>query len=594
MTMRLNLPVSNIERPVPESAILVSKTDLKGIITYCNSALCDITGYSEDELIGKPHSLLRHPDVPAELFAQLWGQIQAGIPWRGLIKNRCKNGDHYWVDANLTPLIEDGVRIGYVSLRYRAALRDVAAAEEYFHAAHEGMHPAPPVKSDSQYIVELQRRLAQKIERLEQYRDANEAELRIGSEIMSRLSTAQGDYDSAIRAQIKPAHHFSGDIFMSARTPSGNLNLILADAVGHGLIAALNLLPLTQIFHGMSKKGFNVSQIAAEMNSKIHTTMPVDRFISAVLISIDVRERLIEVWNGGMPAPVLLGRDGEVMQKWTSCNLPLGLLDDGAFSPEVNMFHFDADSQLFVFSDGFLEAESPEGEQFGIERVALSLRQTAPESRFDVAWDCVEKHLRGSPAHDDISFAMVDISELCRHEQPVPRTNLPRAEEPHSHWKIKIALGEDELKYLDIVPFITDLTRQIHLTSEHHCSLYLILSELFNNALEHGILQLDSAIKQGPDGFETYLKLRHERLLALVSASIQIEIEKVKIDDRYGVKISLVDSGTGFDHLTIESNAMDWFAHGQHGRGIAMVKSLAHRLEYAQHGKEVVAYYVCT
>src|SRR5262245_26583179 len=115
--MRNNQPVSQREYTFPPADTLVSVTDLKGRITYCNGAFIEVSGYARDELLGQPHNLVRHPDMPEEAFRDLWATIQAGFPWTGLVKNRRKNGDHYWVQANATPM-KDGERItGFLSVR---------------------------------------------------------------------------------------------------------------------------------------------------------------------------------------------------------------------------------------------------------------------------------------------------------------------------------------------------------------------------------------------------------------------------------------------------------------------------------------------
>src|SRR5690554_476964 len=106
--MRYNGPTTNRERQFGELERLVSKTDTKGRITYANRAFVDISGFTHDELIGKAHNIVRHPDMPEEAFADLWRTLKAGRPWRALVKNRSKNGDHYWVDANVSPIHENG------------------------------------------------------------------------------------------------------------------------------------------------------------------------------------------------------------------------------------------------------------------------------------------------------------------------------------------------------------------------------------------------------------------------------------------------------------------------------------------------------
>ena len=126
--MRMNLPVSHQEYPFPAGQNLVSTTDIQGRITHCNSAFIQISGYSREELLGQPHNLIRHPDVPAEAFRDLWDTVSAGQPWSGLVKNRRKNGDFYWVMANVTPLVQNGQVTGYLSVRTAPERAGVEAA----------------------------------------------------------------------------------------------------------------------------------------------------------------------------------------------------------------------------------------------------------------------------------------------------------------------------------------------------------------------------------------------------------------------------------------------------------------------------------
>src|SRR5574343_303259 len=118
--MRTNFPVTTVEQHLRDDTLIVSKTDLKGRITYINRDFLEISGFTEVELIGEPHNLVRHPDMPPEAFEDLWRDIKAGRPWTGFVKNRCKNGDYYWVLANATPIMENGQIVGYMSVRRKA------------------------------------------------------------------------------------------------------------------------------------------------------------------------------------------------------------------------------------------------------------------------------------------------------------------------------------------------------------------------------------------------------------------------------------------------------------------------------------------
>ncbi len=136
--MRSNLPVTGIEYLLKEGQSIVSKTDTKGRITYVNPSFIEVSGFSEEELIGKAHNLVRHPDMPPEAFADLWATLQAGEPWTGMVKNRRKNGDFYWVVANVVPVQEAGRVTGYMSVRTAPSRAQVAAAGELYRTFRAG------------------------------------------------------------------------------------------------------------------------------------------------------------------------------------------------------------------------------------------------------------------------------------------------------------------------------------------------------------------------------------------------------------------------------------------------------------------------
>lgn len=136
--MRKNLPVYNVETRVRADQFLISKTDKKGIITYANPAFIEISGYTAEELIGKPHNLIRHPDMPPAAFKDLWDTLHAGKPWMGLVKNRRKDGGFYWVLANVTPIMENGEVTGYASVRIKPSRAQIARAQSLYRRMNEG------------------------------------------------------------------------------------------------------------------------------------------------------------------------------------------------------------------------------------------------------------------------------------------------------------------------------------------------------------------------------------------------------------------------------------------------------------------------
>ncbi|MDP3030886.1 MAG: methyl-accepting chemotaxis protein [Rhodocyclaceae bacterium] len=141
--MKNNGPVTQHEKAFPVGKYLVSKTDPRGIITYCNDAFIELSGFAKEELIGKSHNIVRHPDMPAAAFADLWQTVKAGRPWRGRVKNRCKDGDHYWVDAFVVPLRKNGETTGYMSVRSEPTRDQVRAAEALYQKINAGQGKLP-------------------------------------------------------------------------------------------------------------------------------------------------------------------------------------------------------------------------------------------------------------------------------------------------------------------------------------------------------------------------------------------------------------------------------------------------------------------
>jgi aerotaxis receptor len=136
--MRVNSPVTTNEYVMDDGKTIVSSTDLQGNINYANPYFIEVSGFTEEELMGAPQNIVRHPDMPVEAFADLWHTIKDGMPWTGLVKNRCKNGDYYWVLANVTPVIENGKPVGYLSVRTKPSREQVRETDAVYREIKNG------------------------------------------------------------------------------------------------------------------------------------------------------------------------------------------------------------------------------------------------------------------------------------------------------------------------------------------------------------------------------------------------------------------------------------------------------------------------
>lgn len=149
--MRVNSPVTNIEYELDGVNSIVSKTDAKGRITYANPYFVEVSGFELDELIGKAHNVVRHPDMPEAAFADMWATLQAGLPWSGIVKNRRKNGDFYWVKANVTAVWERGEIVGFMSVRTKPTRKQIDVAEDLYAQIRDNPARAPKLKHGKVY-----------------------------------------------------------------------------------------------------------------------------------------------------------------------------------------------------------------------------------------------------------------------------------------------------------------------------------------------------------------------------------------------------------------------------------------------------------
>lgn len=399
-----------------------------------------------------------------------------------------------------------------------------------------------------------------------------------------------------LRAFNLPAETFSGDLLCAARSPDGTLHVLLADASGHGLPAALTALPMTQIFYGMAGKGFPLASIAAELNRKLQAILPVERFVAATLAAIDVRNQSVEVWNGGNPEALYIDAAGQVLQRWPSRHPPLGILAETGFSPLTETLKCDVAGELVLCSDGLVEAQAPSGQVLGLEGLTRLLR-LAPSGvdRLQHVRAGVQAHLQTTSGRDDISCMLVRV--------PVERRQRLRLALPPAlartrvgAWSMQLTYAAQELRYLDVVPALLAFVAQLQPIQPHRTALYLVISELFNNALDHGLLGLDSALKNQADGFERYLNLRRERLAGLDEGHITLGFHLHQEQGQAMLDIFVQDSGPGFDYrrYVAESPPQSGIplASQAHGRGIALVRSLCSQLEYAGCGNQVRVRYV--
>ena len=356
--------------------------------------------------------------------------------------------------------------------------------------------------------------------------------------------------------------------------------MLLGDFTGHGLAAAVGAVPLTAIFYSMVPKGFSISHILRELNAQMHRVLPANLFCCAVMLELDPHKRHLRLFNGGMPSPCIYHRSGE-QRLLKSRHLPLGVLGESAIEAAIEHIPLAEGDYLYLWSDGLHEASNRGGELFGEQRLLRVLSEpVAPEQRFQRLLDAVREFSVGPG--DDLSLVELELDRVGAESQRRPPAAAAGDSESGrlGDWSLQFTFGPQELRDADPLPLLHSVLAQVPGTGRFHDSLAIVLGELFRNALEHGLLNLESGLKSTEAGFADYYRGLHEGRQALTEGWISIELRCRTRGGTGVLEVTVEDSGMG---LPLEVRESGRYA----GRGLPLLRAICRRVE-AQAGSSRV------
>ncbi|MDG1580331.1 fused response regulator/phosphatase [Pseudomonas sp. GOM6] len=386
-----------------------------------------------------------------------------------------------------------------------------------------------------------------------------------------------------IRYLQSPFALFNGDLLLAAFKPNGDMHVLLGDFTGHGLPAAIGAMPLAEVFYGMSAKGFSLPEILREMNAKLKRILPVGVFCCATMLNLSFQRRIVEVWNGGLPDGHLLRIASGERVPLVSRHLPLGVLDAGSFNESYEVHALEPGDRIFLLSDGVLETRDAAGQLFGEDRLLQVLDGGAPA---EMLFDEVKRSLatfRGE-AQDDVSMIELSLVEDGALQRP-PLIFTDSGQSSPLDWSASFEFRAETLKRFNPLPFLLQLLMEVQGLRPQAGALYTVLTELFSNALEHGVLGLDSRLKADAEGFARYYQERSQRLQALQDGFVRFGLELLPTVEGGSLRIDIQDSGTGFDVGSML--ALQPTAGCLSGRGLRLIHRLAHECHWASDGRGV-------
>jgi len=432
----------------------------------------------------------------------------------------------------------------------------------------------------------------------EQQQDAELAE-----KLMSDVIESRNYALDKIGIVKKAAELFSGDIQLSALCPNGDVNILLGDFTGHGLRSSIGAIPLAETFRVMTKKGFTLLEVIGQVNQQLYDLLPPDLFLGAAFVTISSHDESAYIFNAGLPDVYVFSKQGDIKNQIESCHPPMGVLPYLLPDTKLTILPIKITDRVILISDGIVEARNEQGEMYEFERFEQAAKLgVISGSVSNTVLNSVNDFCMGMPQEDDIS--LIDIPCDGWEQTFVVSNTTDNIAEEHlndsddeqnSAWRWRLALTGPRLSSVNPIPMAMSQINEFEGNAEHWQSLYTILTELFVNALDHGVLALSSDLKSSHEGFAEYYKEREVRLKTLDSGFVEIRLSSHPFPQGGRIKICIQDSGQGFDlkaHYRKRAEKSD--AIMLSGRGIELVEQLCESLAFKDNGTLVEASYVWT
>ncbi|NUT75392.1 fused response regulator/phosphatase [Pseudomonas sp. C1C7] len=384
-----------------------------------------------------------------------------------------------------------------------------------------------------------------------------------------------------IRYLQSPYALFNGDLLLAAFTPAGDMHVLLGDFTGHGLPAAVGAMPLAEVFYGMTAKGYGLAETLREMNAKLKRILPVDMFCCATLLCLSFQRQSVEVWNGGMPDGYLHSMGTGERKPLKARHLPLGVLSPQTFDDRTEVFPMALGDRVFLLSDGVIDTCDVNDQLFGVER----LQQVFAANREpDALFEDIERALRDfrGEARDDVSMVEISLLDPTLLSPPAPIYSDSGQSCPLD-WSVSFEFRAATLKRFNPLPYLLQLLLEVHGLRAQSGALYSVLAELYSNALEHGVLGLDSSLKRDVAGFARYYQERNARLEALQDGYVRVHLQVSPQGEGGCLVIRVEDSGKGFDVERVMQRPVDPVRLS--GRGVSLIRQLGRNAGWSDDGR---------
>ena len=409
-------------------------------------------------------------------------------------------------------------------------------------------------------------------------------EQEIAESVFVNAIQGQNIKNSFLKSSIRPADTFSGDMVLSAYSPSRDLFVLIGDFTGHGLSAALGAMPVSEVFRAMTNKGFDPGDILSALNDKLNKLLPTGMFFGVQLVVISQDLERATVYNAGMPDLLVVdGENGRLKHRLKSRGLPLGITADINPKEIVEHVPISINDKILMFSDGLTEARDCDDNVFGDDRLEQGIEEAPNSSLFDHIFKLLDDFCGKTTQVDDVTLVEVtcvkDILPPFEVADSIEDTKSPLT---NGEWDLSIKFFGERLRETNPVPILVSYIMELEGSQSERQGIYTVLTELYLNALDHGVLGLSSSLKSDPSGFAQYFSDRESRLSNLKSGFVCFDLSSRQHNGVRDITLRVEDSGSGFDYKNHKPPAANQVALS--GRGIVLIESFCESLIYEGNG----------
>ena len=389
--------------------------------------------------------------------------------------------------------------------------------------------------------------------------------------IFSNAVVNRKDVEQYFDFKVSPAEDFNGDVFLCESSPKGGMYFLVGDFTGHGLASAIGALPVTRAFQAMARKGLSVAEMAITLNNALLNLLPTDMFFAAAIVEVSTEGNRFTIWNGGLPPMLLKSADGRLVRRFAPRHMALGILEENEFESHCDIYEAAEGEQLMAYSDGIMEITDSQGrmlDEEGVTEWFLAAKDVTAASLYDRAL----QYLEGEKPADDITVVIFTCQSLLRLRDESLISQFP--------FTVTSTLQPHALRQETVLEPLLEMLNSQSGLGWIRSDLFTVLTELMNNAIEHGLLKIDSSLKSSPEGFVEYYMKRESGLAELETGHITVSVEyKPHQRELY---VSVEDSGDGFEYENIPDDDIN----NAFGRGIMLLRELCQTVWHENGGRK--------